>query len=306
MNRMLDNLLEQKTLVKEYLRKDRHSLSSFSFAAIFNWQDFFEFEFKMIKGNLCIFARNEMGVFLYLPPLGKMIEEETIEQCFLLMNEENKGRGLSRIENVSSDQLEAFSSLRYSFYRKGFEYGYFRKDIAFLKGNSYKSKRSSCNHFVKNYKFEYLPFDPAMLAGCLDLYDDWAGTRRQLYADEIYRQMLMENRRVHEITLRHSEDLDLTGRVVRVNGQIKAYTFGFEINQDIFCVLFEIADVSVKGLPVFIFSRFCRDEALRKYNFINVMDDCELKNIQAVKLSFHPVLVFPLYVIEERKESKID
>ena len=42
---------------------------------------------------------------------------------------------------------------------------------------------------------------------------------------------------------------ELIGRVVKVKGEIKAYTFGFEINDDMFCVYLETADLKIKGLP---------------------------------------------------------
>lgn len=295
---MTTALLERKELVQRYLRETPGLLSSFSFINIFTWQEFFQFELEVIDGSLCVFARHEAGTFLYLPPLGKNVSAKTIQACFERMEKVNRNKGVSRIENVHAHQLPLFPQDEFSYYNKGYEYCYYRKDLAALTGNAYKSKRSSYNHFARNYQFKYLPYEDSMRAECAALYQDWAKSRRPVYADNaVALQMLEENAGVHQLALRHYKELGLTGRVVTVDGKMKAYTFGYPLNADIFCVLFEIADLSFNGLGVFIFREFCRDAAIEPYKFINVMDDFELNNIQRVKDSFHPVVLFPCYVV---------
>lgn len=315
---MITALLERKELIQQYLRQALGQLSSFSFIPIFTWQEFFQFELEVIDGNLCVFARHDAGTFLYLPPLGKNVSLKTIHTCFERMEMANRVKGVARIENVHAHQLPLFLPQgasrppgEFSHYNKGYEYCYYRKDLVRLTGNPYKSKRSSCNHFVKNYTFKYLPYEDSMRAECAALYQEWAQSRRGVYADNaVSLQMLEENAGVHQLALRHYRELGLTGRVVTVDGRgegthgygskIKAYTFGYPLNEQTFCVLFEIADLACNGLGVFIFREFCRDTALAPYKFINVMDDFELKNIERTKNSFRPVALLPSYVIKLR------
>ena len=308
-------LLERKELIQQYLREAPGLLSSFSFINIFTWQEFFQFELEVIDGNLCVFARHEAGTFLYLPPLGKNVSAKTIQTCFERMEEVNRNKGVSRIENVHAHQLPLFlpqgasrPTEEFSHYNKGYEYCYYRKDLANLTGNAYKSKRSSYNHFAKNYQFKYLPYEDAMRADCAALYQDWAKSRRPVYADNaVALQMLEENAGVHQLALRHYQELGLTGRVVTIDGReapcgskVKAYTFGYPLNEQTFCVLFEIADLFCNGLGVFIFREFCRDAALTPYKFINVMDDFELQNIERTKNSYHPVVLLPSYTVTRK------
>ncbi|OGX10602.1 MAG: hypothetical protein A2Y05_01965 [Omnitrophica WOR_2 bacterium GWA2_53_43] len=306
---MTTALLESKELIQRYLREAPGQLSSFSFTNIFTWQEFFQFELEVINGNLCVFARHEAGTFLYLPPLGKDVSAKTIEACFERMDKVNRHKGVSRVENVHAHQLPLFlPAEEFSHYNKGYEYCYYREDLAGLTGNAYKSKRSSYNHFVKNYKFKFLPYEDSMLEDCAALYREWARGRRPAYADNaVALQMLEENAGVHQLALRHYRELGLTGRVVTVDGReaprgskIRAYTFGYPLNENIFCVLFETADLSFGGLGVFIFREFCRDAALTPYKFINVMDDFELRNIQRVKDSFRPAVLFPSYTVTRK------
>lgn len=300
---MTTALLERKELVQQYLREAPGLLSSFSFINIFTWQEFFQFEFEVIDENLCVFARHDAGTFLYLPPLGKNVSAKTIEACFERMEKVNRVKGVSRIENVPARQLTLFPADEFSHYNKGCEYCYDREDIAALTGNPYKSKRSAYNHFVKNHSFQYLPYEDAMREDCAALYRDWAQSRRPVYANNaVSLQMLEENAGVHQLALRHYKYLGLTGRVVTIDGKIMAYTFGYPLNTETFCVLFEIADLSFNGLGVFIFREFCRDAELAPYKFINVMDDFELRNIQRAKSSFHPAVLLPSYTVT-RKEK---
>src|SRR3989338_2444541 len=255
----------------------------------------------MMGDHLCIFAKNDAGVFMYLPPLGALIKEETIDQCFDYMKEVNGENGVTRIENVSHQQLKHFSTEKYAFYKKGYEYIYYKDDICELKVNRYKSKRSSYNQFKRLYTYEYAHYAPQMLEECMGLYRNWAEQRKRVIHDDIYHQMIDENGRVHGLVLKHFDQLGLVGRVVLVDGKNKGYTFGFSINQNLFCVLFEITDLSMKGLSVFIFREFCHDPAWADFKFVNVMDDFEMNNVRQTKMSFHPAIMMPLYTVTKRK-----
>lgn len=294
---MLEQLLDQKPIVEKYLSEEPNHLSGFSFTNIFAWQDFFQFDIRIIDDSLCVFAKNPTGSFLYLPPLGKNVTPKVIDECFSIMEEVNCGNGVTRIENVSEKQLSLFPEEKFTYFKKGYEYCYYKNDIISLQGNSYKSKRSSYNQFVNSYEHCYVSYEEGMIDECLALYRRWADKRKVMCRDDIYCHMLGENAQVHELVLRHYRSLGLIGRVVVVDGQIAAYSFGFAVNEDMFCILFEIADLDIKGLPVYVFREFCRDAALGKYKFINVMDDFELKNIRRTKMSFNPSALLQSYVI---------
>ena len=295
------SLLDQKPDIEKYLKEIPEHLSAFSFTNIFVWKDFFQFDLKMIGGCLCVFANNATGCFLYLPPLGKTVTPEVIDECFHIMEDINRGSGVTRIENVSAKQLLFFQDKKFVHRKKGYEYCYYRNDIAALQGKLYKSKRSSYNQFIDGYRHQYLGYEERMADGCVKLYHRWAQERVKVYADDIYGHMLKENQKVHELVLRYYQQLGLTGRVVTVDGEIKAYSFGYPVNDDMFCILLEIADLDIKGLPVYMFREFCRDGALQTYKFINVMDDFGMENIQKTKMSFRPAALLLSYVVTREK-----
>lgn len=292
-------LFDQRPLVERYLRKTRPQLSSLSFINLCAWQDFFRFELSVIGDCLCVFAENPVGTFLYLPPLGDKVTPAVIDACFERMEQANRGSGVTRIENVSLAGLADFPQNRYTRYLKGYEYCYFRKSLGALRGALYRTKRGSYNQFVKGYAYAYRPYEESMAEECLALYREWARSRRAGCSDEVYCSMLDENEQVHRTVLHNFRTLGLIGRVVFVEGRLCAYTFGYPLTAGMFCILFEIADLTLRGLATFIFIEFCRDRALEPYAFINVMDDSGIANIRRTKDSFRPEVLIPVYGITQ-------
>ncbi|MFZ2357354.1 MAG: phosphatidylglycerol lysyltransferase domain-containing protein, partial [Candidatus Omnitrophota bacterium] len=83
---------------------------------------------------------------------------------------------------------------------------------------------------------------------------------------------------------------------------VKGFSFGFKLNEHSFCILYEITDLSAKGLAQFIFREFCRQ--LPDYKYINIMDDSGLENLKQVKLSYHPVKLEPAYIVKRKNGQK--
>ncbi len=296
----VEELLEQKSLLNQYFKRSSPKLSAYSFINLLAWTDFFDFDLREIDHNLLIFAKDQAGMFLYVMPLGERLSSQAVDVAFDLMKNVNGQSRLSRIENVDEDRVKFFPKDQFDIHLKCHEICYYRKDIAGLKGNDYKSQRAAFNQFVKTYPYQYLPYENRMKIECLELFHRWKSKKEKVMQDDVSRLMLEDNEKVHHRVLEAAPDLELVGRVVTVDGEIKAYTFGYALNKNTFCVLFEIADVAVKGISSFIFSQFCQDRALSMYKFINVMDDFGLASVNQTKMSYHPVLLYPSYTVTQR------
>jgi len=201
--------------------------------------------------------------------------------------------------NMSTDRRSMSDSLKilletdsgyidFNSLKKFPDYVYLTKDLIELKGNKYKHKRASCNYFSKSYKFQYLPYKQNMKNDCLKLFSKWACARKQKFPDLYYHKLLEDSNSSHKLAIENFKPLELTGRVIKIKGKICAYTFGFEITKDMFCVLLEVCDLTFKGIAEFIFREFAKEMILHKY--INTMDDSGLENLRLSKLSYHPII----------------
>jgi hypothetical protein len=287
--------LKNKKIFNRFLRLAPHELSTYAFENIYLWRGLFAIYWSIIQGNLCIFFKDKSGWFLYLPPLAKEFKPKAVKEAFHILDRFNRRKEISRIENVEEKDIPLYQDLNYKCIYKSCDYLCNRRDLVELKGNKYKPKRACFNYFMKHYKFRYLPFSLSYRNDCLRLYNLWVNKRRLKSKDRVYQYMLEDSRACLKILLRHHHHLKPVGRVVKINHEIKAFSFGFRLNKDTFCILYEITDLSIKGLAQFIFREFCRE--LTDYKYINIMDDSGLDNLEKVKLSYRPVKLIPAYLI---------
>ena len=279
--------LKDKPIVDKYLKKSKTSLSAYHFAPLFIWKDLFNIYWALIEGNLCLFYQDNIGMFMPLAPIGNG-NDSVIKKCFEIMDFYNPNKEVSRIENVSEEILGRTKL-------KDTEYLCSREELAELKGDRYKHKRSSCNYFVRNYPHQVFAYKRSMLKDCLGLYQLWRNQREESNKDVIYRQMLEDSGVSFNAALRQAKGIGLSGYVVKVKGEIKACSLGYPLNKETFCILFEVCDLGLKGIARFIFREFCR--ALSGYKYINIMGCSDLENLKAVKLSYRPVQEIKAYNI---------
>jgi len=292
--------LRDKKIFLKFLSLRSHMLSAYAFENIYIWKKLFCIEWAIIEKSLCVFLRDKSGSFLYLPPLALESNPCVIQQAFKIMDRFNKNRQISRIENIESEDLGFFRERGYSCQEKPPDYLCLREELVSLKGVRFKSKRASLNYFSKHYQFKYLPFSKSESRGCLALYKSWMEERSQKSTDPVYKGMLRDGLNCLHLLLKDFRSLDIRGSIVKIGKEIKGFTFGFELNQETFCVLYEITDLSIKGLAQFIFRQFCLD--LAGYKYINIMDDSGLANLKKVKLSYHPARLVAAY-IATRKDA---
>ena len=299
-----NSLFDQKPLLDSYLDQVPRPLSGFSFVSLFAWCDFFEFEFKVINGCLCIFAYGDSGCFLYLPPLGKIFDQSTVDLVFTHMAQGGSPKAVNRIENIPENLLSAFSPGRYNQYSKPAEYVYRKEDLIALKGNAYKSQRHDCNYFIARHgKHTFEPYLDGDFDACMGLFERWADDRAKKNSDDIYRSMLQENRLVHARLLKYWKPLGLIVRVLRVEGQVIGYTFGFALDEKTFCVYVEVADLKITGAAAFMFKSFCADGQLTDFIRINTMDDFAMPKVARAKQAYHPSELIPSYTASLKKED---
>jgi uncharacterized protein len=288
-------LIGDRSLFERYAAQTAKTFSSYSFVSNYVWTGLLDYYWIITRESLCLFCRSQGGVFMPLPPLGKKLNKGTVAECFKLMDERNKNKSCSRIEDVREDDLRLFKRWRYKINKKGCEYLYRQADLANLFGDKYKSKRALYNRFIKNYKFQYREFRTEDKKGCLELLKCWQSDRMMVYNNSYYKALMEDSCLSHKKAMDRYEALGLTGRVVVVDGKISAYTFGYPLSKDVFVVLFEVADLKKKGLAQFIFREFCK--GLGGFKYINLMDDSGLDNLRKVKLSYHPVRTERTYCV---------
>ena len=291
--------LNDKPIFDAHAHRSCTRLSHYAFAPLYVWREHFQFYWTLLAEHLCIFAKQGADYFMPILPMPCETEDRTylnvICQAYQFMLESNRNPHIARIENVPQEMIAFFEKNGFGATLKETEYLYEAEALAGLRGDRYKQQRHAYNAFVAEYPAAKLHmYTPADQDACLSLYDRWHETRSQKYDDPIYNAMLDDSWSAHRIGISHAEALGLLGRVVRIEGVVSGYTFGYPLNADTFCVTFEIADLSIKGLAQFIYREFCK-ELMDTYRWINAMDDSGLENLKRVKHAYHPIELMPSY-----------
>ncbi len=293
---------KDRQLFKDFLGFCANDLSVYTFENIYIWKAIFDIRWSVVSGNLCVFFVDGSGAFMYLPPLGKNISPAALMESFEFMDGINRRNPqISRIENLQESDIDRFSRWGYKISEKYPEYLCKRSDIAGLPGNKYKSQRACFNHFVRNNEFCYLPLSASRKGGCLRLYKEWASSRKESNRDAVYCGLMEDGFRCLDFIFNSWRSLELSGRVVLIGKAVKAFSLGFVIDRQTFCIAYEVADLKIKGLSQFIFSSFCSD--LKDFEFVNIMDDSGLENLRRTKLGYHPVKMIPAYIASRHEHA---
>ena len=117
--------------------------------------------------------------------------------------------------------------------------------------------------------------------------------------------MLQENRRVHARLLKYWKNLDLIVRVVKVEGRVIGYTFGFVLDENTFCIYAEIADRAYQGSAAYMFRCFCSDQELKGFNRINTMDDFAMPKVAMAKQAYHPSELISSYAVSLKTSRSV-
>ncbi len=169
------------------------------------------------------------------------------------------------------------------------DYVYLAEDLESLKGKKYHGKRNHLNRFYENdWSFEPLTADN--LEECRAMNKLW----RAENIDECRLSSETENKLdelcVVEKSLNHFDELGYIGGVLRVNGEVQAFTFGEPASDDCFVVHVEKALRKYQGAYAAVNREFVKSLGGR-YKYINREDDTGSENLRKAKQSYHPVFL---------------
>jgi hypothetical protein len=286
-------------------------LATWSFPPHYIWKDLLRYSWSEVDGWWCLFAEYADRLFMPLPPLGPSSAvdspassslKEVLAHVMTFMDNRNKGSQDTRIENIPAELQEVIQPWGYSLTPKDSDYLYQTVDLVQLKANAFKSQRAAYNRFFRAHRIRVAPYQILDRDGCLALFHRWAHQKEEIQVPqfgvhaEIARLMVRDAASAHRVALQEYRELGLTGRVVWVDGSIRAYAFGYPRSPEVFCVLLEVADRSVDGLAQYLFREICREN--QQYAFINTMGDSGLLSVARTKHAYRPCQLVPNYIAQ--------
>lgn len=173
--------------------------------------------------------------------------------------------------------------------RDNWDYIYFREKLANLAGRKYHAKKNHANAFRKSnpdYTFSVISKDD--VAECIDFANLWCEMKEQ-NADGLRCELC-----ALEEALNNFDALNIRGALIRIDGEIQAFSIGEKYNKDMAVIHFEKANPEIRGLYTVINQDFCAkiwDDVV----YVNREEDMGLDGLRKAKESYHPEFMIKKY-----------
>lgn len=278
-------------------------LAAYSTAYQYIWNGLLPYWWIELQGAFCLFIHSPDGWFMPLPPLSKGSIEEPLKAAFRVMRRWNGESAVSRVENIPAALAIDLESQGYRITTKDPDYLYRAADLARLAGDRFKSQRALCNRVKRSGVVTIEPYRLRDRAECRALFQEWGNQKRTEGLNDFSALLLDDAISAHEVAWAKGPELHLDGTVLRIDGRVRAYTFGYWSNKKIWCVALEVADRAISGLAQYLFRETCRTALSGGAEFINTMDDAGLPGLRLSKQAYHPCMQIQSFICSEASPS---
>lgn len=283
--------LADKGLFDNFFKKCNLGISEYSFTNLFSWIDSRNIKFAEFNNGLLIYATFEEEQY-FLPPICSEDNDQIVREIFDLAVKKKLNPVIKRVGEQFAERMTS-DLFRIDEDRDHFDYIYNKEDMMHLKGRKFSNKRAFVKKFTNLYDYEFVSYDKSMYAQAVKLSEDWLDKKgaddKDLHNEFLAIKRLLDN----------YDKLGVTGTVLRINNEVKAFAFGEMLNDDTFVIHFEKADTDYVGIYQAInqfFVKCCTpDECL----YVNREQDLGNEGIRKAKMSYQPVKLLKKFNISE-------
>ena len=283
--------LEEKPWVDELLRRADYRGCDYNFTNLFVWSRAYHQEIARVDDFLVTHVCGRMGCSFMFPAGGG-----DLASVIRKLEEEAAGRGeplrLVCLTPRQMAELEEFFPGQFTFTadRDGYDYLYEIDRLADLGGKRLHAKRNHINRFMENNpSWTYEEITPESLGECLAMDKEWY--RRSLAREgEAEERDLGDEGVALRQAMEHYQALGLEGGLIRVYGELVAFTMGDLLNSDTYDVHFEKAYGELQGAYAMINREFARWVRGRHPNvrYLNREDDMGVEGLRKANESYYP------------------
>jgi Fe-S-cluster containining protein len=295
----LDDLPRLETALRRAGLPQSQSPAAYSAPYHYTCNTLLSYWWTELDGGFFLFAESPDGWFMPLPPLSGGPIDDACAQAFAILRQRNDHSAVSRIENVLPEAASHLRLLGYRSTPKEGDYLYRADELSRLVGDRYKSQRALCNRIDRLTGIAVVPYQECDRRACRTLLHVWRGQKEGEALGSYGRWLLEDAVSSHEVVWSHAAALGLNGTVVKIDGAVRAYTFGYWLTDKTWCVLLEVADRTVPGLAQYLFRETCRLAHSEGAEFVNAMDDAGLPGLRRSKQRYRPTRQIESVILRE-------
>ena len=283
--------LEDKPILQPILSQIPYQLCNFTFANMMIWGAAYSPAYCMIDGMLCILSQPEEGKYFNFP-LGNGNEKQVIDKLMDYARKQNIPFVMINLTEEMKAKLETFypNKFEFSLSEDYSDYLYNVEDLLHLQGKKYQPKRNHINKFKRLYPdYTYNSMTVADLEQCSEMHKQWAKDHCEHENETLENETCATKKALSLL-----DRLDFKGGVLRVNGNVAAFTLGQAINSNTFDICIEKAMSEYEGAYPMINQLFLENQ-LSSYTFVNREEDLGEEGLRKAKLSYYPVKMISKY-----------
>lgn len=277
--------LDDKRWVDSILKRPDNMSCELCFGNLFIWSSVYHNMIVHYKDFFIAKNINETAN-VYSFPIGEGDLKDAFD--FLIADAEADGKKCA-VFGVTAPQKEMLDAImpnafHYAPNRDYFDYIYLVERLSTLSGKKLHSKRNHVSNFKKmypNWSYEKITLDT--IPECLEMHYQWIKENDPTSENTSYQNEL----EAVKLSFNHYEELEFSGGLIRVDGAVKAYTFGEAINNRVFCTHVEKAFSDMRGAYPIINQEFALHN-LASFELVNREEDIGLEGLRKAKFSYRP------------------
>lgn len=288
--------LEDRPIIHSYFQKFPSRSCELTFANVLLWARFYSATYAMIEDTLVFRSVEEQVMFAY--PIG---EKENVKRALDFLRSYTKEKGIPFVlYNVTREKFAALEEwypgeYEIAYDRDSADYVYETEKLTTLAGKKLHAKRNHINKFKETYPdWKYEAIDESNVEECFQMALCWCQKNGCREEEKKNAEMCVT---LNSLRLFH--ELELKGGLIRVNGEIIAFTIGEPINEDTFVVHIEKAFADIQGAYPMINQQFVEHEC-QNYRYVNREEDTGAEGLRKAKLSYRPVFLVEKGLVREK------
>ena len=298
--------LQDRDWIRKLLGYSDNRATEFNFTVLYIWRDIMHSRVCRVGDYLVVrFFPNGAPAPMYLFPSGRGTAEElkgVLESCMEDARQNGYPFLMASVQNGHREILENLFPDRFTFEpnRDYFDYIYSAEDLTFLRGKKFQSKRNFVSRFKRQEGWSYEPLGKDNLKECAAMSISWCAK----YGCGKDPSMASESCSVKN-ALQNFEQLGLMGGLLRLNGEVVAFTIAEKTNSDTLLVHIEKAYGDIVGAYPAIANEFLRNSIVEEgeqlsVKYINREDDAGDLGLREAKMQYHPLFLLEKYSVKEK------
>lgn len=296
--------LEDKPLIDQYLEKKAYRSCELIFANIYLWSRYYPTEFAIVERTLVFRGFGEDGEMSVTFPAGEEADiRHALDTLFVYFKEQGRPVRMHLVQEQEFALLDLWYPGRFTvaYDRDAADYVYETEKLTTLAGKKLHGKRNHINNFKKQYpQWSYEKITRENQEDCFQMAMKWRQEHGCDQDEEKRSEMCVTLN-----ALRLMGELELVGGLIRVDGEVVAFTIGEPLNPDTFAVHIEKAFADIQGAYPMINQQFVEHEA-QDYQYVNREEDTGAEGLRKAKLSYRPAFLVNKGLVQEKKEEEYD